>query len=160
MVLVTSMDISSYDLHITTVAHQIPSDKRHACVFTTFMCVYVCDMWGSFKHGALGRKPSCSGLRGVLTKEVYEFQSHWIFFRGLWEAHPCCTKSFHRWPVETGTNVTPRHPGRKVQEGLLPDGLGGGKGSGCRHGWEQGWGKSYLKVQRLMRRFLQEQTFN
>lgn len=78
---------------------------------TTFMCVYVCDMWGSFKHGALGRKPSCSGLRGVLTKEVYEFQSHWIFFRGPWEAHPCCTKSFHRWAVEAGTNVTPRQKG-------------------------------------------------
>lgn len=44
-------------------------------------CVCACDMWGSLQHGALGRKPSCSDLGEVLTKEVYGFQSHCICFQ-------------------------------------------------------------------------------
>lgn len=42
----------------------------------TFIYVLVCNMWGSLKYVALGRKPDCLGIGEVLMKEVYGFQSH------------------------------------------------------------------------------------
>lgn len=58
------------------------------------------------------------------------------------------------------TNVTPGYPGRKLQEGLLPDGLGGERAVDVGMAGSNEEEKSYLKVQPVMRRFPQEQTFN
>lgn len=130
-------------MYVTTAEHQIPSD-RDTCVFLqTFIYVLVCNMRGSLKYGALGRQPARLGLGEVLMKEVYEFRSHWIFFRSSWETQPGCIKEFDRRTVEAGTNVTPGHPGRKLQVGLLPDRLGEGRSRGCRHGRVQGWAKLF-----------------
>lgn len=130
-------------MYVTTAEHQIPSDRDTYVFLQTFIYVLVCNMWGSLKYVALGRKPDCLGIGEVLMKEVYGFQSHWIIFRSSWETHPGCMKDFDRRAVEAGTSVIPGHPGRKLQMGLLPDRLGEGRSKGCRHGWVQGWGKLF-----------------
>ena len=47
--------------------------------------------------------------------------------------------------MEAGTSVAPGHPGRKLQEGLFPDGLGGeGTVDGIRDGSKELFGGATL----------------
>lgn len=99
------------------------------------LCVCACDMWGSPQHGALGRKPSCSGLGEVLTKEVYGLQSHYICFQKLLGNPLILQKAFSQMAWEAGIQGDSL---RRVCSLVA----GCSRGQRCRHGWGQEEGKA------------------